>query len=303
MAQFPALADLAAAPLDAVLHLWSGLGYYARARHLHQAAQILWRDYAGMFPEDLKTLQALPGIGRSTAGAILALACGQRQAILDGNVKRVLCRYHALDGHPDQAAVQRRLWQLAEQHTPARQTAAYTQAMMDLGATVCKRSRPLCQECPLSLRCEAYRRGETAFYPRKRQSKILPQKCTAMLVMENTSGQVLLQQRTGAGVWQNLWGFPECPVDTNYTAWCRDNFDLIVEYVDTWQGRRHTFSHFHLDIVPVHLRLQKGINDSGALEKAVESSILWYDPEDPPQCGLASPVKRLLQEFQKNRRL
>jgi len=174
MARFPTVRHLALAKLDEVLHLWSGFGYYARARNLHKAARIIHEQYHGRFPMEFDIVAALPGIGRSTAGAILALAFEKRHSILDGNVKRVLARYHAITGWPGNAQVAKRLWEWAEQHTPNHRVAQYTQAMMDLGATICTRTRPVCPHCPLQGTCLAYAQGQQEVLPTKRPSKILP---------------------------------------------------------------------------------------------------------------------------------
>ena len=168
MQAFPDLRALAAAPLDQVLHHWSGLGYYARARNLHRAAQRIRDDHAGRFPEDIEVVMRLPGIGRSTAGAVLSLACGQRHAILDGNVKRVLARFHAVEGWPGKTAVLEQLWALAEAATPQRDVAAYNQAMMDLGATLCRRGTPECPSCPLQSDCRACKLGRQSEFPAPR---------------------------------------------------------------------------------------------------------------------------------------
>ena len=220
MERFPDVAVLAEAPLDDVLHLWSGLGYYARARNLHRAASVVRDAHDGRMPDQREALEALPGIGRSTAGAILALAHGQRHAILDGNVKRVLARYHLVEGWPGRSAVLDRLWGLAESHTPRRRVAAYTQAIMDLGATVCTRSRPLCRACPLAESCGALSHGRTAELPSPRPKPTLPERTTAFLILRDSHGRVLLERRPPSGVWGGLWSFPECAAEADAEARC-----------------------------------------------------------------------------------
>ena len=210
MARFPALADLADAPLDDVLALWSGLGYYSRARNLHRAAVLVRDRHDGQMPCDTAALVALPGIGRSTAGAILALSHGDRHPILDGNVKRVLCRYHGIEGWPGRGAIERTLWTLAERHTPHEGVAAYTQAVMDLGATLCVRSRPLCSLCPIEAGCTARRDGTQARIPAPRPRRAVPHRQTAFLVLRDASGALLLERRPPSGIWGGLWCFPEC---------------------------------------------------------------------------------------------
>jgi A/G-specific adenine glycosylase len=207
MARFPNLRALADAPLDEVLHLWSGLGYYARARNLHRAAQLIRDEYGGRFPRRFEQIAALPGIGRSTAGAILALARGERHAILDGNVRRVLARYHAIKGWSGEKRTEARLWALTEQHTPRNNVAAYTQAIMDLGATLCTRTRPRCNECPLASGCRAHALGRETAFPARRPKKARPVRRTRMLLVTCVN-RVLLERRPPAGVWGGLWSLP-----------------------------------------------------------------------------------------------
>ena len=292
MARFPSVESLAAAPVDEVLHHWSGLGYYARARNLHRAAVQLCAEHAGEFPQQLAALQSLPGIGRSTAAAILSLAGGQRQTILDGNVKRVLARYFAEPGWPGRSAVLNRLWGLAEALTPERDVAAYNQAMMDLGAGVCTRSRPDCLNCPLNADCQAYRLGRQQDFPGKKPRKSLPQRAVRMLLVREPAGGVLLEQRPPAGVWGGLWCLPEVASDADPLAWCEDRLQQPAVLGRTLVSRRHTFSHFHLDIEPVEILLtQPGCR---VLEGGLR---LWYNPGQPEAVGLAAPVARLIDEI------
>ncbi len=218
MQSFPDVAALAAAGQDQVLHHWSGLGYYARARHLHAAAQRVVQS-GGAFPDTLEAVMALPGVGRSTAGAILALACAQRHPILDGNVKRVLARFHAVDGWPGQATVQKRLWQLAEMYTPHARVAHYTQAIMDLGATLCTRGRPDCGQCPVRSGCAAHGSSRQADYPAPRPARILPVRTVTMLLLGNQASELLLERRPPTGIWGGLWSFPELAADTDIGGW------------------------------------------------------------------------------------
>ncbi|MEX2333235.1 MAG: A/G-specific adenine glycosylase, partial [Pseudohongiella sp.] len=251
MARFPDVQTLAAAPLDEVLHLWTGLGYYARARNLHKTARTVCDQHAGEFPSDMDTLMTLPGIGRSTAGAILALAMGRRGVILDGNVKRVLCRYHAIQSWSGETRTLARLWQIAEDTTPHKQVAAYTQAMMDLGATLCTRGKPDCQRCPLTSGCQAWRLELTSQLPVSKPRKKLPQKQTYMILYHQDKAAVLLQQRQSTGLWGGLWSLPECSDDEALAAWLQRHGG---EQNEQWPALRHTFSHFHLDITPVLVR-------------------------------------------------
>ncbi len=290
IARFPDIAALARAELDEVLQCWSGLGYYARARNLHKAAGIIAARHGAQLPRDLDAMRALPGVGASTAAAILAFAFGKRHVILDGNVKRVLARYHAIADHPQTRAGQERLWQLADRHTPSRQVRAYTQAIMDLGATVCRR-RPDCGHCPVRRGCCAFASGDPQAYPRRARPRALPLKSTAMLIIRDSQGRVLLQRRPPAGLWGGLWGFPECPVDSDVARWCREALGLQVALQARWAVRRHAFSHFRLDITPISACLL------GTADRAMETAdTVWYNPREPDVRGFAAPVKRLLGE-------
>lgn len=295
MARFPTLAELARSELDEVLHLWTGLGYYARARHLHQSARRIDSDGGGRFPRTIDQLLQLPGIGRSTAGAILSLALGQRHPILDGNVKRVLARYYAVTGWPSQAEVQRRLWALAERHTPRERVADYNQGMMDLGASLCVRARPRCEHCPLAPSCAARRLARQRQFPEPRPAKLKPVRQTRMLLLQQAD-QVLLVRRPPIGVWGGLWGPPECELEADYTAVCRQRFGLRIGPAQPWPVRRHTFSHFHLEIHPLHARVQT--EDPGVMDSPGH---LWYNEHSSNRCGLAAPVRRLLQDLEEIR--
>ena len=292
MQAFPTVRALAEAPEDEVLHLWTGLGYYARARNLHKAAKQVTRDFKEQFPTTIEGLCELPGIGRSTAGAIVSIALGQRAAILDGNVKRVLARYRAVDGWPGKAAVHNALWQVAEEYTPTERCADYTQAMMDLGATVCTRSSPSCEQCPLSAGCAARSAGSQGQYPGKKPKKPLPVKQTCFIMARNDCGQLLLEKRPGTGIWGGLWCFPEAGIDLEIENWCLDRFGNSPRSLQTWPGFRHTFSHYHLDIEPLLIEI-------GAPAQAVMEADrqLWYNVRQPPQIGLAAPVVGLLKQL------
>ncbi len=294
--RFPDVQALADAEPDEVLHLWSGLGYYARARNLHAAARAIRDTHGGRFPDTLDALCALPGVGRSTAGAVLALSRGQRHPILDGNVKRVLARFHAVEGWSGRSAVLARLWELAERYTPDARVAEYTQAMMDLGATVCTRGRPACERCPLSLRCEARRQGRVAEFPAPRPRRELPVRATRMLLLRNADGEVLLQRRPPTGIWGGLWSFPEPEPDADIADWCRRRLGLETDVPDAWPVLRHTFSHFHLDITPVLVRVQ---NPALCVLEATEG--VWYNTRMPDARGLAAPVQRLLETLNNKR--
>jgi len=294
--RFPEVRSLADGELDEVLHLWSGLGYYARARHLHAAARTIRDHHGGRFPDSLEALCALPGVGRSTAGAVLALSRGRRHPILDGNVKRVLARLHAVEGWSGRSAGLARLWELAEHYTPRERVADYTQAMMDLGATVCTRGRPACERCPLANHCEARRQDRVAAFPVPRPRRDLPVRATRMLLARNADGHVLLQRRPPTGLWGGLWSFPEPDAEVDIAEWCRRRLGLEIDPVETWPVLRHSFSHFHLDITPVLVRVQ---NPALCVLETAEG--VWYNTRVPDARGLAAPVQRLLETLNNKR--
>ncbi|MCG3171804.1 MAG: Adenine DNA glycosylase [Pseudomonadales bacterium] len=288
MRRFPTLRALADAPEDEVLHHWTGLGYYARARNLQRAARMV-RDGAGAeLPRDPAALAALPGIGRSTAGAICAIAWGMRTPILDGNVKRVLARQFAIDGDPAQAATERRLWELAERLTPQEDCGAYTQAIMDLGATLCTRTRPACALCPLAESCRARALGDPARFPARRRRRVLPERQCQLLVIRDADGAVLLEKRPPSGIWGGLWSFPEIPAHEDAALAC----DRIVRVAPLGARRgnafRHTFSHFHLEATPVFLEVP-----AVPAHVLADDRLIWYKPGGG-NLGFAAPVKRLL---------
>lgn len=288
MTRFPTVEALATAPIDDVLHLWTGLGYYARARNLHRAAQILVNDFQSEFPATVDEVAELPGIGRSTAGAILSLSRQQRAVILDGNVKRVLSRFHALDETGSKADKQ--LWLLAEQHTPEQRVHHYNQAMMDLGATVCTRSKPLCLLCPLQKNCAGLAEGEPTRYPIKKTRQAIPVRHTTLLVFLNDQHEVLLEQRPPVGIWGSLWSFPETDADNN-KALSRALKTPIKSLNTEWLlPRRHTFSHFHLDMQVVLIRAHNP-------QQVSERSQQWCTLQPLPALGLPAPIKQLLEEL------
>lgn len=289
LARFPDVAALALAPQDEVLHLWSGLGYYARARNLHRAAQLICERHGGEFPTAIEEVMALPGIGRSTAGAILAFSAGQRHPILDGNVKRVLTRLYAIEGWPGHKDVEEELWHLADVHTPAQDVAAYTQAIMDLGATVCVRGAARCDACPVRALCAAHRLDKVLDLPTAKPRSALPVRKTNMLILQNGAGEVLLQRRPPSGIWGGLWSFPECGHE-DVVAWCEDQLRLKAKTAQRWPTLRHTFSHFRLEFTPVLMLAQTA--ESCVMD---EGERVWYNPAAPQRLGLAAPVQRLLQ--------
>jgi A/G-specific adenine glycosylase len=283
----PTLRALAAAEEDTVLALWSGLGYYRRARFLHRAAQQCVQQNNGELPRDFAQLSALAGIGRSTAGAILAQAHGLRFAILDGNVKRVLTRYHGIHGHPGQSAVEQQLWQLAETHTPTTRVADYTQAIMDLGATVCMRLRPQCEACPLADDCIAHRDQLTGQLPTRKASKRVPTRSTMMLILRDQQGRVLLERRGPQGVWAGLWSLPEA-TDIE-AAWRLAQQHAQIHDAQALTAFTHVFSHYKLQIEPLlfdRASAQMGIADHPHLR--------WCSVSELAVLGLPAPVRSQL---------
>ena len=296
MESFPNVRALTDASEDQVLHLWTGLGYYARARNLHKAAKIVCRDMDGKFPADVEALSELPGVGRSTAGAIRSIAFALPATILDGNVKRVLARYRAVSGWPGQSAVHQQLWEIADELTPAQRVGDYSQAMMDLGATLCTRSSPECQRCPLMEGCEAYRLAAPLDYPGKKPPKKTPVKNTTFLMVGSQNGDIWLERRPNSGIWGGLWCFPELPPEANTSHWCLDRWGVEPLEGHAWPVFRHTFSHYHLDIQPLQLILPN--NPETVMEAGQQ---LWYNTGQPAKIGLAAPVASLLEQLQNRR--
>jgi len=309
---FPNLTALADAPLDEVLHLWTGLGYYARARNLHKAAQVMRDQYSGKFPTEFEQVLALPGVGRSTAGAILSSCLNAPYAILDGNVKRVLSRYFAVNGWPGEKKTEDRLWQLTGEVTPNAQVADFNQAMMDLGAMVCTRSKPKCSLCPLQSNCRANAEQNWQAYPGKKPKKALSERESYFLLLEK-DGKVALEQRENAGLWGGLYCFPQFADKEELLAYLASKG---IQQYQEWAAFRHTFSHFHLDIYPIYARFddqtspvdvdrsdwKKVAEKQNQYQSALLSAVkYWYDPQNPDPIGLATPVKNLLTQYVRNR--
>ena len=294
MQSFPTVRDLAAAPLDDVLHHWTGLGYYARARNLHKTAQHVVAELQGQFPDNVTELIELPGIGRSTAGAISSIAFNNQASILDGNVKRVLARFSATEGWPGKREVVEKLWLIAETFTPLERIADYTQAMMDLGATLCTRSSPSCSECPLISSCIAYKQGNPKDYPGKKAKKKLPVKTAYFLILRNELGELLLEQNPPAGLWGGLWIFPQCETETELTE-LYARLGVESDSQEMQEAKRHTFSHFHLDYKPIHATVAQG--GSSASMVAESTNHVWYNPQKPLSLGMPAPIKALLSNI------
>ena len=288
MLRFPTLASLAESSIDDVLAHWSGLGYYARARNLHRCAVRVQEEHNGELPTTLDALQDLPGIGRSTAAAILSLSSGQHQAILDGNVKRVLARYFAVEGWPGKKPVLDTLWCYSEQVTPAKRTGPFNQAMMDLGASLCARTKPQCGACPLSNSCRANLTTTQLEYPGKKPKKVIPVRSTNMLVLRNAENHLLMVQRPPTGIWGGLWSLPELG-EISLADWldgaelsAHDDAEVLARF-------RHTFSHYHLDIEVTAVNVE----NAGAERIMDCDAHVWYDGAELPG-GVAAPISKIL---------
>ncbi|MDY1047555.1 A/G-specific adenine glycosylase [Pseudomonas coleopterorum] len=288
MAALPTVQALAEAPEDEVLHLWTGLGYYTRARNLQKTARIVMAEHGGEFPHDVEKLVELPGIGLSTAGAIASISMGLRAPILDGNVKRVLARYTAQEGYPGEPKVAKALWATAERLTPQTRVNHYTQAMMDLGATLCTRSKPSCLLCPLEKSCEAHMLGLEIRYPVRKPRKAVPQRATLMPLLANREGAILLYRRPSSGLWGGLWSLPQLD-DLNDLDHLADQHALHLLGRRQLPALTHTFSHFQLAIDPWLVQVEQ------TAHHVAEADWLWYNLATPPRLGLAAPVKKLLQ--------
>jgi A/G-specific adenine glycosylase len=290
MSRFPDVFALAAAPIDEVLHLWTGLGYYARARNLHRAAAIIVAEHRGHFPRTLEAMQSLPGIGRSTAGAILALSQSARHPILDGNVKRVLGRYFGLVGFPGDKKIEQQLWTLADSCTPSDRVANYTQAIMDLGAMICVRSRPLCMACPLSETCVARIDGLQSSLPSPRPKKARPHRTAYVVILMRNDGAIWLEQRPPSGIWGGLWTFPQFDGAEDAAAYAvpaaHPNAQPTPRQLPTYS---HTFTHFDLTLHPLL------IEDAIPRNAIADERHVWYDPRAPLKIGLAKPAVDLMK--------
>jgi A/G-specific adenine glycosylase len=289
VARFPDLAALASSHEDEVLALWSGLGYYSRARNLHAAARAVADHHGGRFPAEPDAIARLPGVGRSTAAAVAALAFGQRCAILDGNVRRVLARHGGIAGWPGDKKVEAALWQLAESHLPGSAIEAYTQGMMDLGALVCTRSQPACAACPVSADCAARLQHRTAELPTPRPKKTLPERQVQMLLLLDR-GELMLEKRPSSGIWGGLWSLPELSSDSDPAALCRDRYGLVAHSQRALPPLSHSFTHFRLHIRPVQMQL--------APRQATTAGQIWLPPADALDAALPAPVRKLVAQLE-----
>jgi len=288
LAAFPDVASLAAAPIERVLEQWSGLGYYRRAHLLHRAAGAVVAEHGGRFPRDAAAVARLPGVGRSTAGAIAAFAFGARGAILDGNVQRVLARHAAVEGFPARATVKHALWQLAEALLPPSGIEIYTQALMDLGATVCLRTAPRCDACPVASDCVARRDNRIDELPPPRPRKALPQRALTVLLLER-HGEVLLEKRPASGIWAGLWSLPELGVGSDPVAYCAQRFAARVVALSRLPLIEHGFTHFRLTLHPLPCAVR-------AWPRRAKPGLLWMPLADIGAAALPAPIKKLLRQ-------
>ncbi len=290
MARFPDVNTLANASEDSVLELWSGLGYYSRARNLHKAAQQVVEHHAGVFPHATASLENLPGVGRSTASAIAALAFGQTQAILDGNVKRVLTRHAGVSGWPSDKTIENKLWTLAESRLPESGIEAYTQGMMDLGASLCTRARPSCELCPIAEDCVGRKQGRLADLPTPKPKKILPERHVQMLILMDHD-QILLEKRPSRGIWGGLLSFPEIASEIDALQYCQHQLGFTVQASNSFPVLRHTFTHFRLSISPQLVQIAARPETTGITQHR------WLSKSDGLKAAVPSPVRRLLLQL------
>ncbi|MFT4929613.1 MAG: A/G-specific adenine glycosylase [Phenylobacterium sp.] len=298
MDTFPTLEDLAKGDIDKVLHLWTGLGYYARARNLHKAAKIVMEQFDGEFPTTLVEVESLPGIGRSTAGAILSLALDLPLPILDGNVKRVMARCFLVEGWYGQSKVQALLWNIVEQLTPVEAIQPYNQAMMDIGATICTRSKPDCGQCPVAQYCQANLQGKTAEFPHKKPKKAKPVKTEYWPIVVH-EGQVLLSQRPPMGLWGGLYSF-EAHEDEQSVLDYSVLQSWVVESMESLPEMKHIFTHFQLNIRPILIVLQEHKHRFAIAES---DQRLWYNFSKEADFGMPTPVVKLISQINQIKRL
>jgi len=288
--RFPDIATLAAAPQDEVLRLWSGLGYYSRARNLQRAAQLVAQRHGGAFPRALADIEALPGVGRSTAAAIAAFAYGTRAAILDGNVKRVLARHFAVAGFPGEKRIENQLWQLAQELLPPREIGRYTQAIMDLGATLCTRAKPACDACPLAASCAALALGRARDFPTPRPAKALPTRATRMLLLLH-KGELLLEKRPNAGIWGGLWSLPEVEDGADLKRHCRRHYGCSIAAAQPLAPLAHGFTHFRLQIQPLLCPVKT------LAPAARDAGQIWLSLDDAHGAAIPVPVRKLIERL------
>ena len=288
LAAFPDVRALADASEDRVLEHWSGLGYYRRAHHLHAAAKAIVATHGGKFPRDAETLASLPGIGRTTAAAIAVFAFGTPAAILDGNVKRVLARHRGIDGFPGAPAIEKEMWRVAESLLPRSDVERYTQALMDLGATICTRTAPRCDACPVARDCVAKKEGRIDELPSPRPRKALPERAVRVLVIER-AGTILFEKRPSVGIWGGLWSLPEVSVDADPVGHCRTRFAARVAAGEELASIEHGFTHFRLTILPQRMAVKSWP------PRAEAPGLLWLTRDDAHSAALPAPIRKLMR--------
>lgn len=295
---FPTIKSLAEADEDKVLEHWAGLGYYARARNLHKTAKRVVTDLNGQFPDNFEEIVKLPGIGRSTAGAILSIAFKQSACILDGNVKRVLCRFHGVETWPGEKKTENHLWALAEQHTPEKRNDDYTQAIMDLGATCCTRSRPKCEHCPFTENCLAFEKSLQTQLPKPKPKKSIPQRETWIALIEH-EGKILLEKRPPTGIWGSLYSLPEFNAELSHPeaqTEIESKFNIKLNLDEMHNSINHTFSHFKLEMKPLRLSPQsQKITKEIQIKEA--SQYHWYEKSQLHTIGLPAPIAKYLKSL------
>lgn len=292
MLRFPDIKTLASASQDEVLQYWSGLGYYSRARNLHNAAVTIMDEHGGKFPQDFETIQTLSGIGRSTAAAIASFAFNQVQTILDGNVKRVLTRHFLVEGWPSSPKIERQLWQLAESLLPEQDMVAYTQGLMDLGATLCTRSKPQCNKCPLETSCQAFQQQRVKELPTPKPRKTIPEKQTTMLILRH-GDEILLEKRPASGIWGGLWSFPELNSDTENEVAMLNKFGVTAQSSISLPKLTHAFTHFKLHIQP------QTFNVTSRSHQVNQPAHIWLSVEDAIGAAIPTPIRNILLSLQK----
>ena len=292
---FPDIVSLAQASQDEVLHLWTGLGYYARARNLHKTAKIICNEYAGKFPDSTEVLQSLPGIGRSTAGAILSFANAQHHAILDGNVKRILARHYLIEGWTASSQTQKILWILIEKITPKQHCDDFNQALMDLGSSLCSRSKPQCPICPLNTTCKAYNKDLTKLYPNPKPKKVKPEKSTYLLMIMPEINKVLLEKRPEQGIWGGLWAFPQCKTLDDIQYWLDSNEFKRKNKMEFYPEFCHKFTHFHLNITAVKIQIK--IPEVFKIHEGLNNDFIWYQPSKALKLGMPTPITKLMSQI------
>ena len=292
MKRFPNIESIAKCELDELLSYWSGLGYYARGRNIYKTAKILDKKYQSIFPKTYDEIIKLPGIGRSTAGAILALAYKKKYSILDGNVKRVLARYYRIEGFLQKSNIQEKLWNLADLNTPSSNVDQYTQAIMDLGATVCTRSRPKCFICPLSENCLARFYSEQDKLPtRKPRTKKSIREVGVMIIVDNKKS-VLLEKRPNNGIWGGLYSFPELGDGQTINSWLDDNLREPVEKITRLNPIKHSFTHFNLLINPTKIKIE-----NKPKKYRIKPRHFWHKLPIDREIGLAAPISVMINEL------